>query len=84
MAKKKQQKKKNGLFSPPKTAKKAAEPLLKDFLDMIAPGAVQFNTDYYILGNSYRAAYALRSYPTSTEELALLRDMMLRQYSRVA
>ena len=75
MAKKKQQKKKNGLFSSPKTAKKATEPLLKDFLDMVAPGAVQFNTDYYILGNSYRAAYALRSYPTSTEELALLRRL---------
>ena len=77
MAKKKKQRKKKGWFGTPKQNGKSGtpEPLLKDFLDMIAPGAVQFNTDYYILGNSYRAAYALRSYPTSTEELALLRRL---------
>ena len=73
----KKQKKKTGRLTPAKPVKKArqAEPLLKDFLDMIAPGAVQFNTDYYILGNSYRAAYAVRGYPTSTDELALLRRL---------
>ena len=54
---------------------KQAEPVPKGFLDIIAPGAVRFNTDHYILGNSYRAAYALRSYPTSTDELALLRQL---------
>ncbi len=47
----------------------------KDFLDIIAPGAVKFNTDHYILGNSYRTVLALRGYPTSTEELALLRHL---------
>ncbi len=47
----------------------------KDFLDIIAPGAVRFNTDSYILGNSYRTVFALRGYPTSTEELALLRHL---------
>ena len=51
------------------------EPLPRDFLDVIAPGAVKFNTDHYILGNSYRTAYALRGYPTSTVELALLRHL---------
>lgn len=54
---------------------KQAEPLPKDFLDIIAPGAVKFNTDQYILGNSYRTVFALRGYPTSTEELALLRHL---------
>ena len=49
--------------------------LPKDFLDVIAPGAVKFNTDHYILGNSYRTVFALRGYPTSTEELALLRHL---------
>ena len=44
----------------------------KDFLDMIAPAAVKFNTDSYILGGSFRCALALRSYPSTTEELALL------------
>lgn len=39
---------------------------------MIAPTAVKFNTDNYILGGTYRCAMALRAYPTSTEEPALL------------
>ena len=54
---------------------KQAEFIPKDFLDVIAPGAVKFNTDHYILGNSYRTVFALRGYPTSTEELALLRHL---------
>lgn len=51
------------------------EPQPKDFLDMIAPAAVRFNTDHYILGGACHCALALRSYPTSTEELALLRGL---------
>ena len=54
---------------------KKPEPLPKDFLDIIAPGAVKFNTDHYILGNSFRTVFALRGYPTSTEELALLQHL---------
>ncbi len=54
---------------------KKPEPLPKDFLDIIAPGAVKFNTDHYILGNSYRTVFALRGYPTSTEDLALLQHL---------
>ncbi len=56
-----------------RAAKPEAAP--KDFLDMIAPAAVKFNTDYYILGGSYHCTMALRGYPTSTEELALLRRL---------
>ena len=55
--------------------KKTAEPLPKEFLDIIAPGAARFNTDHYILGNSYRTVLALRGYPSTTEELALLRHL---------
>ena len=44
----------------------------KDFLDMIAPAAVKFNTDSYVLGGLYRCVLALRGYPAVTEELALL------------
>ncbi len=44
----------------------------KDFLDMIAPSAVKFNTDSYVLGGLYRCVLALRGYPAATEELALL------------
>ncbi len=55
------------------TANTATPP--KDFLDMIAPAAVKFNTDSYILGSTYHCTLALRGYPTSTEELALLRHL---------
>ena len=43
----------------------------KDFLDLIAPAAVKFNTDSYVLGGLYRCVLALRGYPAVTEELAL-------------
>lgn len=53
------------------TAKPEMIPV-KDFLDMTAPAAVKFNTDAYILGSSCRCTLALRGYPASTGELALL------------
>ena len=69
MAKKPQKQKRHSrALLPSKSAprkKKAAEPLPKEFLDLIAPGAARFNTDHYILGNSYRTVFALRGYPTS-------------------
>ena len=62
---KKQKKKK-------RTAAKPEVIPVKDFLDMTAPAAVRFNTDAYILGSSCRCTLALRGYPASTGELALL------------
>ena len=62
----KKQKKKKGRPAQP------TAPRVKDFLDMIAPTAVKFNTDSYVLGSSFRCTLALRSYPATTEELALL------------
>lgn len=47
----------------------------KDYLDMIAPGIVKFEIDHYIFGNTYRCVWALREYPTRTEEQALLRHL---------
>lgn len=44
----------------------------KDFFDMILPGTVKFMTDHYILGDSYRCVWAVREYPPSTEEQAIL------------
>ena len=55
-----------------KKGKPMPEPLPKDFLDMIAPAAVKFNTDHFILGNAYHCVMAVRGYSTITEELALL------------
>ena len=81
MAKKQIKRKKKATLKP-----EAVPP--KDFLDMIAPAAVKFNTDSYILGGAYHCTLALRGYPTSTEELALLRHLgeksgvTLRLYTR--
>ena len=44
----------------------------KDFFDVILPGTVKFMTDHYILGDSYRCVWAVREYPPSTEEQAIL------------
>ncbi len=70
MAKQVRKKKKS-----PAAAKPVPEPRPKDFLDMIAPAAVKFNTDHFILGGAYHTVLALRGYPTSTGELALLRHL---------
>ena len=48
---------------------------IKDFLDMIAPSAIKFNTDHFICGNTFRSVWAIREYPTATEEQALLRHL---------
>lgn len=47
----------------------------KDFFDMILPGTVKFMTDHYILGDSYRCVWAVREYPPSTEEQAILSQL---------
>lgn len=49
------------------------EVIVQDFLDMISPSTVKFYTEYFICGNTYRCVWALREYPTATEEQALLR-----------
>ena len=58
-----------------KTEPQVQETRPKDFLDLIAPAAVKFNTDHYICGSMYHCTLALRSYPATTEELALLRHL---------
>lgn len=60
----------------------------QDFIDMIAPSICRFYTEYFICGNTYRCVWALREYPTSTEDQALLRylgekdNITLRIYTR--
>jgi len=46
---------------------------IQDFLDMISPSVVKFNTDHFICGNTFRCVWALREYPTATDEQAILR-----------
>jgi len=48
---------------------------IQEFLDMIAPSVIRFFTDYFICGNTYRSVWALREYPTATEEQAILRHL---------
>ena len=57
------------------TGAEAAYTDAKTYLDMIAPGIIQFYTDYYICGNTYRSVWALREYPTATDEQAILRNL---------
>ena len=48
---------------------------LKSFLDMIAPSLVKFEFDRYFCGNSIRCVWALREYPTATDDQAILRHL---------
>lgn len=48
---------------------------IKRFVDMISPSIIKFNTDYFICGNTFRCVWALREYPTSTNEQAILRKL---------
>ena len=51
------------------------EPYNKDFLDMVAPSVIDFKVDHYLCGNTCRCVWALREYPTSTDEQAILRHL---------
>ena len=65
------------------------EAQVKGFFDLVSPGVVKFNVDYYILGDSYRCAWAVREYPPTTPEQAILarfgerEGVTLRIYSRM-
>lgn len=48
---------------------------IKSFVDMIAPSVIKFQTDSFICGNTYRCVWALREYPTTTEEQAILKHL---------
>ncbi len=57
------------------TPEQAEEIRTKDFFDMILPGTIKFLSDHYILGDSYRCVWAIREYPPSTEEQAILSQL---------
>ena len=48
---------------------------IREFLDMIAPSVIRFETDHFICGNTYRCVWAIREYPPSTEEQAILSQL---------
>ena len=47
----------------------------KDFFDCILPGTIKFLTDHYIVGDNYCSVWAVREYPPSTEEQAILSQL---------
>lgn len=47
----------------------------QEYFDLIAPSAVRFFSDHYIHGSTWRSVWALREYPTMTEEQAILRSL---------
>ena len=55
---------------PVRTSKQEAH--LKDFFDMISPSTMQFNTDHFICGDTYRCVWAVREYPPQTSDQAIL------------
>jgi type IV secretory pathway VirB4 component len=60
----------------------------RDFLDQICPGDIRFYTDHFICGSTFRSVWAVREYPPTTEEQAILRHLgeksgvTLRIYAR--
>ncbi len=46
--------------------------LIKDFFDMIAPSVIKFAPDHYIVGDTYRCVWAIREYPPTTSDQAIL------------
>lgn len=57
------------------TPAQAEEVRVKNFFDQILPGTIKFLSDHYVLGDSYRCAWAVREYPPSTEEQAILAQL---------
>ena len=72
----------------PRTDAEKEQVRIKEFLDMCSPSVLKFYPDYYICGSTYRSVWAIREYPTDTDEQALLRHLgdrsgvTLRIYTR--
>lgn len=79
-----------GLFKKkPLTEEQLSAEETKTFFDCVSPATVKFYTDHYIVGDSYRCAWAIREYPPTTEEQAILSHLAdrsgitLRVYNRL-
>ena len=57
------------------TPEQVEEIRTKDFFDCILPSTIKFFSDHYIVGDSYRCTWAIREYPPSTEEQAILSQL---------
>ena len=78
---------KNNVYIP-RTEEEKEQVSIKDFLDMCSPSVLKFQVDHYICGNEFRSVWAVREYPSGTDEQALLRHLgdrsgvTLRIYTR--
>ena len=64
------------------------ETAVKDFFDMLSPGAIKFFPDYLICGDTFRCVWAVREYPPQIADQAILsrfgdrENVTLHIYSR--
>ncbi len=59
-----------------KSEKTAVQKELKTFLELIAPSVMDFrHPNYFVIGNTFRCVWAIRSYPTITTDQAILREL---------
>lgn len=71
------------------TPEQAEEIRIQEFFDRIVPSTVRFFTDHFICGNSYKCVWAVREWPPTTEEQAILahladrNSVTLRIYNRL-
>ena len=71
------------------TAEEKEALAVKSFFDMILPGTIKFFPDHYISGDKHACVWAVREYPPSTEEQAILSSLAdrngvtLRMYNRL-
>ena len=71
------------------TPEQAEEIRVQEFFDRVAPSTVRFFADKFICGNNYKSVWAVREYPPSTEEQAILSHLAdrsgvtLRIYNRL-
>lgn len=79
--------KKNKVYIP-KTEEEKEQARIKEFLDLCSPSVLRFYPDYYICGSSFRSVWAIRDYPTESNEQAMLKHLgecsgvTLKVYSR--
>ena len=50
----------------------SSEAYVKDFFDMVVPSTIKFNVDHFICGDSFRCVWAIKEYPPSTTDQAIL------------
>ena len=63
-----------------KKQEKQERQAVKDFFDRILPGVLKFHDTYYVCGDSYRCVWAVKEYPPSTEEQAILSQLADRSH----